>query len=194
MSNKMNIKKVAKYWSIGEFSQITQVTVRALHHYDQIGLLKPALRQDHNNYRVYSETDLVKLQQIVALKYLGFGLTKIKTIMKNQVSIRTQLKQQIGMIEEKITELQHIKNVVTNIHETNEDQPISWQKLIKTMKVFNMMENFIKNIQALRHTHYPHLTNEEFEKFKNGLLQIVESFSKEELKIENEKFKDILGK
>ncbi len=60
-------------WYAKELSNLTQVSVRTLHHYDQIGLLKPSLRQS-NNYRLYSEKDLLKLQQIIALKFFGFEL------------------------------------------------------------------------------------------------------------------------
>ena len=68
-------------WYIKEFSKLTNVTVRTLHHYDQIDLLKPSVRFP-NGYRVYTESDLIKLQQIMALRFLGFSLSVIKDIMK----------------------------------------------------------------------------------------------------------------
>jgi DNA-binding transcriptional MerR regulator len=55
-------------WYVKDLSKLTGVSVRTLHHYDQVGLLKPSIRQE-NGYRLYSERDLLKLQQIVALKY-----------------------------------------------------------------------------------------------------------------------------
>ena len=55
-----------KQWYAKELSQITQVSVSTLHHYDKIGLLKPELRQS-NGYRLYSEKDLLKLR----LKKIG---------------------------------------------------------------------------------------------------------------------------
>ena len=48
-----------KQWYAKELSQLTQVSVRALHHYDKIGLLKPSMRLP-NGYRLYSEKDLLK--------------------------------------------------------------------------------------------------------------------------------------
>jgi len=50
-----------KQWYANELSKLIQVSVRTLHHYDKIGLLKPELRLS-NGYRVYSEKDLLKLQ------------------------------------------------------------------------------------------------------------------------------------
>lgn len=64
-----------KQWYAKEFSRLTHVSVRILHHYDKIGLLKPSLRLS-NRYRLYSEQDLSKLQQIIALKFFGFELAQ----------------------------------------------------------------------------------------------------------------------
>ena len=58
-------------WYIKEFSQLTKVSVRMLHHYDKVGLLKPSVRL-LNGYRLYSEKDMLKLQQIIVLKSFGF--------------------------------------------------------------------------------------------------------------------------
>ncbi|HBS48394.1 TPA: hypothetical protein DEO28_00235 [Candidatus Dependentiae bacterium] len=68
-------------WLIKEISDLTKVSVRMLHHYDKLGLLKPSVRAS-NNYRYYSEQDLAKLQQIIALKFFGFGLGQIKNILQ----------------------------------------------------------------------------------------------------------------
>ena len=57
-----------KGWYIKAFADLTGVSVRTLHHYDKIGLLKPSIRQA-NGYRLYSEADLLKQQQIIALKF-----------------------------------------------------------------------------------------------------------------------------
>lgn len=70
-------------WKIGELAQKTGLTVRALHHYEAIGLLVPSLRAD-NNYRLYTREDLVRLQQIVALKELGFTLEKIADTLQGR--------------------------------------------------------------------------------------------------------------
>lgn len=55
---------------IKNLSKLTHVTVQTLHYYDKIGLLRPSWRAN-NGYRVYSEKDLVKLQQIIALKFFS---------------------------------------------------------------------------------------------------------------------------
>ena len=69
-----------KYYQIKEISQMTSLTIRSLQYYDEIGLLKPTHRSA-SGYRLYSEFDLLRLQQITTLKFLGFPLSKIKIIM-----------------------------------------------------------------------------------------------------------------
>lgn len=64
-------------WFVKDLSRLTGVSVQTLHHYDRINLLKPSLRLA-NGYRVYSENDLLKLQQIIALKFLVLSFRKLK--------------------------------------------------------------------------------------------------------------------
>ncbi|QQR48730.1 MerR family transcriptional regulator [bacterium] len=52
-----------KKWQVKEFSELAKISVRTLHHYDEIGLLKPSLRSS-NGYRLYSEQDLLKLGSV----------------------------------------------------------------------------------------------------------------------------------
>lgn len=59
-----------------EFAQLAGVTARALHHYDRLGLLKP--KRTPAGYRAYSAHDFEKLEQIIALKFIGVPLKKIR--------------------------------------------------------------------------------------------------------------------
>jgi DNA-binding transcriptional MerR regulator len=63
-------------WKIGELAQRTGLTVRTLHHYDEIGLLTPAERSD-GGHRVYDEASVQRLYRIVSLRNLGFPLDAI---------------------------------------------------------------------------------------------------------------------
>ena len=65
----------ARTYRIGEFARLAGVTLRALHHYDRLGLLKP--RRTGAGYRVYTDRDLERLVQVVALKFIGIPLRKI---------------------------------------------------------------------------------------------------------------------
>jgi DNA-binding transcriptional MerR regulator len=66
--------------AVREVAELAGVTVRALHHYDEIGLLKPSGRSE-SGYRLYSHGDLLRLQEIVAWRQLGFSLREVQELV-----------------------------------------------------------------------------------------------------------------
>jgi DNA-binding transcriptional MerR regulator len=74
-------------FSTGAFARLAQVSVRTLHHYDEIGLLAPAQVDDRTGYRWYSAEQLARLHRILALRDLGFSLSEIQPIVDEQVSL-----------------------------------------------------------------------------------------------------------
>jgi MerR family transcriptional regulator, thiopeptide resistance regulator len=77
-------------YKVHQFAELAGVTVKALRHYDRIGLLQP--RRSEAGYRLYQLDDLARLQQIVALKSLGLPLKDIRTLLnRRQGSIRSGL-------------------------------------------------------------------------------------------------------
>ncbi len=70
-------------YSINKLAKLSGVSVRTLHYYDEIGLLKPK-RGKWNNYRSYNEEDLLLLQQILFYKELDFSLDQIRKIIKDK--------------------------------------------------------------------------------------------------------------
>jgi DNA-binding transcriptional MerR regulator len=69
-----------KLYRASEFAALTGVTVRALHHYDRAGLLRPT-RRTGAGYRLYGARDLARLQQILTLKFVGLPLEEIKRLL-----------------------------------------------------------------------------------------------------------------
>lgn len=67
-------------YTVNKLAKLSGISIRTLHFYDEIGLLKPALRQD-NNYRYYEEEQLLVLQQILFFRELGFQLKDIQEIL-----------------------------------------------------------------------------------------------------------------
>src|SRR5437763_1302332 len=68
-------------WKVGELAERTGLTVRTLHHYDAVGLLRPSDRTESvhgSGHRLYTAADVARLQQILSLKHLGFGLEQIR--------------------------------------------------------------------------------------------------------------------
>lgn len=112
---------------VKEVSDLTGVSVRTLHHYDQIGLLTPDTITDAG-YRIYSDENLDRLQQILFFRELNFSLKQIKDIMDDPnfdrqealIMQRQMLLDKMKQLEDKITtitkSIQHSKGeiVMTN--------------------------------------------------------------------------------
>jgi len=75
-----DMKRMSSYYSVKEFAALARVTVRTLHHYDRIGLLRPTARTDAG-YRRYSSDDALRLQQVLFYRELGFPLEEIRRIL-----------------------------------------------------------------------------------------------------------------
>lgn len=71
---------------IGDFSKLARVTVKTLHHYEQIGLLRPAWIDRFTGYRYYSLQQLPRLNRILALKDLGFSLDEVARLLDRDLS------------------------------------------------------------------------------------------------------------
>lgn len=89
-------------FKIGEFSKLSQVPVKTLRYYNEIGLLKPAEVDRFTSYRYYSADHLPRLNRILALKDLGLSLEQIARLLNNGLS-PAQLR---GMLRLKQAELQ----------------------------------------------------------------------------------------
>lgn len=72
-------------FKIGEFSQLSRVSVRMLRHYDQLGLLKPSRIDTFTNYRYYTANQLPRLNRILALRDLGFSLEQIGNMLDEEI-------------------------------------------------------------------------------------------------------------
>lgn len=72
-------------FKISEFSQLSQVSVKTLRYYDQLGLLKPAHTDSWTGYRYYAAEQLLRLNRILAFKELGFTLEQITRLLDEQV-------------------------------------------------------------------------------------------------------------
>ncbi len=157
------------HWTTKEFGNLVGVSVRTLHHYDQIDLLKPSARAS-NGYRLYSQSDLMTLQQIMALKFFGFTLGQIKSLLDQSVDAKKHLTLQAELLEIRAQELllacKNLKEIVSCGEVTPSSIP--WKKMIEIMKVYKMTQN-IENKRV-----YEFLSQDELEdyaRFEAGLKE-----------------------
>jgi DNA-binding transcriptional MerR regulator len=104
-------------YRVGQVAWLTGVSIRTLHHYDDVGLLRPTKRLDSGR-RLYSSADLVKLQQILTLRYLGFELRQIRELMhRADFDMLASVRIQRGIVRDRISELQRIEASLTGLLE-----------------------------------------------------------------------------
>ena len=77
-----------KHYTIGTFSKMTNITTRTLHYYDEIGLL--TANRTESGHRYYTKKELITLQRIVSLKFLGYSLDTIKELLGKAVEIYSE--------------------------------------------------------------------------------------------------------
>lgn len=101
--------------TVHEVSELTGVSIRALHHYDRIGLLHPA-EITGAGYRLYDDTALERLQCILLFKELQFSLKEIKDILDSpDFDYSRALDQQITLLQMKKEHLENLINLAREI-------------------------------------------------------------------------------
>src|SRR5579884_1542483 len=128
-------------YRVAEFAEMAGVTVRALHHYDRLGLLKP--RRTRSGYRLYTERDIERLEQIVALRFLGVPLKQIGTILgRNSHDLPAALRRQRLALEEKRRLLDRAITAIRNAENSSQPgEPADSGLLKKIVEVIEMQEN-----------------------------------------------------
>ncbi|MEY8001994.1 MerR family transcriptional regulator [Clostridium sp. Mt-5] len=125
--------------TVGELAKKVGVTVRTLQYYDKIGLLKAGFNE--GGHRIYKLDDIIKLQQILFLKSLGFSLKQIKNkILKQRTSLGFEqiFTNQRKILIGQITNLNKIVNMLNEvIDEIKIGKEISFEKLMFIMEQMN---------------------------------------------------------
>jgi MerR family transcriptional regulator, thiopeptide resistance regulator len=132
------------FYRVREFAALAGVTVKALHHYDRLGLLRP--RRASSGYRVYSQEDLERLEQIVALKFLGLPLKQIKAIIERPaLELRDALRVQRKAIEDKRTLLGQVIRAIEAAEGAGDPgDPAVLRKIIEVIEMQNGVETMKK--------------------------------------------------
>lgn len=133
---------------VGDLAKQTGVSVRTLHYYDEIGLLSPSHRTEAG-YRLYGEADIIRLQQIVSLRQLGFSLEQIRECLEQDkfsphhvVQLHlSQLKEQMALQQQLYARLEAI---ATRIQST---ETISIQEFIQLIEMTTMIGKYYTSEQ-----------------------------------------------
>lgn len=128
------------FYRTGRFAKRAGISVRTLHYYDRVGLLSPS-HYTESGYRLYTEEDYPRLQQILGLKYLGFTLDEIRACLRSKPGqFGRALAVQKAMLQERKA---HLEKIIQTIEETQSrlaDNPSDWEPILKIIEVIEMSE------------------------------------------------------
>lgn len=153
-------------FNVSELSKLAGVSVRTLHHYDQIGLLKPSRRRE-NGYREYTEDQLIILQQILIYRALDFSTSKVKEIicakdidltkiLDDQKSLllsrQEEIQSMINSIEVAMNDLQRTKNYEALYRGIPKENAERWDELTRDRYGSDFFESALQNIADMDET------------------------------------------
>ncbi|NIC06984.1 MerR family transcriptional regulator [Billgrantia bachuensis] len=128
---------------VGELAKRTGLTVRTLHHYDEIGLLVPSMRSDAG-YRLYRRQDVARLHRIQALRSLGMSLADIGALLdRPSPSLTAVIERQIQELERKIADQSLLRDRLVALHQQfeNGDEP-EMDDWLKTLEMMTMYDRY----------------------------------------------------
>ncbi|HEV2852955.1 MAG TPA: MerR family transcriptional regulator [Thermoanaerobaculia bacterium] len=130
-------------WKVGELAKRTGVSVRTLHHYDEIGLLSPSHRSE-SGYRLYTQADVVRLQQVRSLRTLGFSLEEIGAFLKRPgVTPDRVLQLHIAHLKERIEMQQRLCDRMEAIaRRWRADETVSTEEFLQVIEVTTMLDKY----------------------------------------------------
>lgn len=128
---------------VGELAKRTGLTVRTLHHYDEIGVLKPSLHTEAG-YRLYTAADIARLQQVLSLRHLGFSLEQVRDCLDQPgFSPLEVIRLHVARLREQIDFQQRLcaglETIAAYFQSAGE---VSAETFLQTIEVMSMIENY----------------------------------------------------
>ncbi|MET9270059.1 MerR family transcriptional regulator [Kribbella sp. NPDC003557] len=172
-------------WRVGELAEATGLSVRTLHHYDEIGLLRPGRR---SGQRQYDAGDVRRLHRIVALRGFGLSLAEIGQVLDGELSdprglVRTQLdlvEEQIAAAELARTTLLGVLDGLDRAHEPSAQTLIELIEVTTAMNRTLTREEYASMVEERRRL-TENLTPEELEALEAQRRKAMAALSPEEL-------------
>ncbi|MFD1448023.1 MerR family transcriptional regulator [Oceanobacillus profundus] len=126
-----------KIYTIGKLSKNTGVTVRTLDYYDEIGLIKPSSKTS-GGHRLYNEDDVMKLERVLALKYMGFSLEQIKDILENSTSNwQDSIQHQLELVKREQERLKMLEQALLGVSYSIEfEGEINWPVIFSIIQLY----------------------------------------------------------
>lgn len=136
-------------WRVGELADATGMTVRTLHHYEQVGLLSAAGRTD-GDHRLYDEAGVERLYRIRALRGLGMSLEETKTALADGSVLAEVLRAHLAHIESEVERMTHLRDRLRSF--LSSETHISIDDLLVTLDAMSRVERHAHARQSKRST------------------------------------------
>lgn len=133
---------------VGQLAAQTSLTVRTLHHYDEIGLLSPS-RRTASGHRLYGEEEVRRLQHIATLKHLGLSLEEIRDFLDGpDSSLEHALSLQLERIDEEIDRRNRLRELIADLLDRLlSGDPVSMDQLTRSIEVTMNYEKYYSAVQ-----------------------------------------------
>ena len=103
-----------KLYRVGQLAELTGLTVRTLHHYDDVGLLSPS-RRSGAGYRLYAGDDVTRLYEILALRQLGLSLEQISDAVNGTTSLEEMLVAHADHVDAQLVAMQRLQTHMATV-------------------------------------------------------------------------------
>ena len=124
------------FWKVGELAKRTGITVRTLHHYDELGLLKPQERT-YAGHRRYGPADLERLYRIVALRRLGLSLDQVEAALDAEgPDLHAAVAAHLARVRGELKRLRRLEGILEALVEPSTDL------MIEAIEVMMMSEQY----------------------------------------------------
>ncbi|MFD2132400.1 MerR family transcriptional regulator [Pseudogracilibacillus auburnensis] len=134
-------------YSIGQLSKKTGVTVRTLDYYDEIGLITPSSKTE-GGHRLYSDDDVMRLEQVLALKFMGFSLQQIQEVLDRPTATwEDSLEKQLKMIRQQQKQLKELERAVQSVlYSVQFEDAINWAIIFEIIQMFKQSKESVQDL------------------------------------------------
>jgi MerR family transcriptional regulator, thiopeptide resistance regulator len=162
-------------WKVGELAAVTGVTVRTLHHFDEIGLLRPAERSPAGHRR-YTASDVQRLYRILALRQVGLSLSEIATSLDSEVDqLGLAVRRQLAQVERQLLVHQQLRQrLMALLDALQHQQEPSIDQLIDTMEAMMQASSFTPDQLARLKERHRQVGGEGFARWQRQWAQLAE--------------------
>ncbi|HEY2287787.1 MAG TPA: MerR family transcriptional regulator [Streptosporangiaceae bacterium] len=138
-------------WRIGEVATSTGLTVRALHHYDQIGLVVPSARTS-GGHRLYTDADLAVLYQVTALRQLELPLDQIAVMLAGLADVRQVIDEQLAQVDRQIRMATQLREQLLAARETGAGAGADGSRFAEIIKLAGDLTGYLdaEQIESMR--------------------------------------------